>query len=485
MISAQKTDGHITVSVADHGRSISPADRSKLFTKFQQFSTRNSPQERVAAFGEIDVQEGSGEQRPRQVEQEVREHFGQQVFDTVIPRNIRLSEAPSHGKPALFYDAQAKGADSARPSNCLAPGMPPELRSLVEAVGASLDPVTTLGYARFPYFIHYVLKGFGLKLPLQRGQLELYFDPGLANRQSVDIERLAAQWRKLGVRAIYAAAYHFWPNWSYDYGRLVDVCHKNGILVYAWLELPHVSVKFWGDHPNWRAKTATGADGLVGWRYHMDLDIPECQDAVFDFVEDLLKRYPWDGVNIAELNYDTNNGPNDPKNYLPMGTTTRDAFKALGGFDPILLFSPESAYYWEQNPGALKKFNDYRAQRVLAWHRALLEKITPLAQRKDMRQIIMITDGKPSALTLPDGRVYVNSMGLDPRILKETYREVALCRRAGIVINTFMLARDRSLVDFVKRVSEISRGKAYFTNTMTLGQFILMDFLRRKTRRVS
>jgi len=108
-----------------------------------------------------------------------------------------------------------------------------------------------------------------------------------------------------------------------------------------------------------------------------------------------------------------------------------------------------------------------------------------LAQRKDMRQIIMITDGKPSALTQPDGQVYVNSMGLDPRILKATYHEVALCRRAGIVINTFMLARDRSLVDFVKRLSEISRGKAYFTSTMTLGQYILMDFLRRKTRKVS
>ena len=108
-----------------------------------------------------------------------------------------------------------------------------------------------------------------------------------------------------------------------------------------------------------------------------------------------------------------------------------------------------------------------------------------LAQRKDMRQIIMITDGKPSALTLPDGQVYVNSMGLDPRILKATYHEVALCRRAGIVINTFMLARDRSLVEFVKRLSEISRGKAYFTSTMTLGQYILMDFLRHKTRKVS
>jgi Ca-activated chloride channel family protein len=107
-----------------------------------------------------------------------------------------------------------------------------------------------------------------------------------------------------------------------------------------------------------------------------------------------------------------------------------------------------------------------------------------LAQKKDMRQIIMITDGKPSALTQPDGRVYVNSMGLDPKILKETYREVAVCRRAGIMINTFMLARERALVEFVKKVCEIARGKAYFTSTMTLGQYILMDFMRRKTRKV-
>jgi Ca-activated chloride channel family protein len=105
-------------------------------------------------------------------------------------------------------------------------------------------------------------------------------------------------------------------------------------------------------------------------------------------------------------------------------------------------------------------------------------------QRKDMKQIVMITDGKPSALTLPDGRVYINSAGLDPRILQATYREVALCRRSNVMINTFMLARDRSLVDFVKKVTEICRGKAYFTTTMTLGQFILMDFMRRQTRRV-
>lgn len=106
-----------------------------------------------------------------------------------------------------------------------------------------------------------------------------------------------------------------------------------------------------------------------------------------------------------------------------------------------------------------------------------------MAQKKDMKQIVMITDGKPSALTMPNGQVYFNSVGLDPQILKATYREVAECRRAGIMINTFMLARERSLVEFVKKVSEICRGKAYFTNTMTLGQFILMDFMKRRVRR--
>jgi Ca-activated chloride channel family protein len=106
-------------------------------------------------------------------------------------------------------------------------------------------------------------------------------------------------------------------------------------------------------------------------------------------------------------------------------------------------------------------------------------------QRKDMKQIIMITDGKPSAVTLPNGKIYVNSAGLDPAIVKATFAEVAACRRSNILINTFMLARDRHLVDFVKQVSRICRGKAYFANPMTLGQFLLMDFLKGKTRRVA
>ncbi|HEV2387269.1 MAG TPA: VWA domain-containing protein [Candidatus Acidoferrales bacterium] len=107
-----------------------------------------------------------------------------------------------------------------------------------------------------------------------------------------------------------------------------------------------------------------------------------------------------------------------------------------------------------------------------------------LRQRKDMRQIIMITDGKPSALTLEDGRIYKNAFGLDPLVVTRTLEEVARCRRAGILVNTFMLARDYSLVHFVQQVTEICRGKAYFTTPYTLGQYLLMDYVNRKTRHI-
>jgi len=105
-------------------------------------------------------------------------------------------------------------------------------------------------------------------------------------------------------------------------------------------------------------------------------------------------------------------------------------------------------------------------------------------QRKDMRQIIMITDGKPSALTQPDGRIYRNAFGLDPFIVSETCAEVAACRKSGIMINTFMLARDYDLVSFVRRVADICKGKAYFTTPYTLGQYVLMDYMDKKTKTI-
>ena len=112
------------------------------------------------------------------------------------------------------------------------------------------------------------------------------------------------------------------------------------------------------------------------------------------------------------------------------------------------------------------------AQRILA------------RQRKDMKQIVMITDGKPSALTLPDGRIYKNAYGLDPLVVSETLEEVARCKRSNIMINTFMLASDYGLVQFVHKVSEMCRGKAYFTTPDTLGEYLLMDYMNRKSKTI-
>jgi len=112
------------------------------------------------------------------------------------------------------------------------------------------------------------------------------------------------------------------------------------------------------------------------------------------------------------------------------------------------------------------------AQRILA------------QEKKDMKQIIMITDGKPSALTLDDGRVYKNAFGLDPLVISRTMEEVGRCKRQGIMINTFMLATDSALVNFVRQVTELCRGKAYFTTPYTLGEYLLMDYMNRKTRTV-
>ncbi|MGA2418529.1 MAG: VWA domain-containing protein [Candidatus Acidiferrum sp.] len=107
-----------------------------------------------------------------------------------------------------------------------------------------------------------------------------------------------------------------------------------------------------------------------------------------------------------------------------------------------------------------------------------------LRQKKDMRHIVMITDGKPSALTLEDGRIYKNAFGLDPFVVGQTLEEVNKCKRAGIMINTFMLASDYSLINFVQKITEMCKGKAYFTTPYNLGQYLLMDYMQRKTKNI-
>src|SRR5262249_45799783 len=221
---------------------------------------------------------------------------------------------------------------------------------LIVYLAADLDPDTGLGYARYPYAFEHLSRRFGLAPPVTASGAEFYFDPGF--REQAQIEKLVASWQRDGIRAVYAAAWQFYPKWSYDYDRLIRLCHERGIAVYAWFELPQVSEKFWEEHPEWREQTATGRDSDAGWRKMMNLANDDCRASVFDFVTDLIGSHDWDGINIAELGFDTN-GLGDAAAYAPMNGDVRTRFQNEGGFDPRLLFDRQSPYHWQKNREAL------------------------------------------------------------------------------------------------------------------------------------
>ncbi len=108
-----------------------------------------------------------------------------------------------------------------------------------------------------------------------------------------------------------------------------------------------------------------------------------------------------------------------------------------------------------------------------------------LMQRKSAnKQIFLITDGKPTVITEADGAIYRNTFGLDPKIVNRTLDEAVICRRKRIPITTFMVTRDRFLQQFVERLTELNHGRAYFSASDQLGEYLLLDFISNRRRRV-
>ena len=116
------------------------------------------------------------------------------------------------------------------------------------------------------------LADLGLEPPFRSNRLWAFFDG--AYRSRVDLDYFAARWRKAGITALHVAAWHYYdatPEQDAYLRRLIEACHRQGILVYAWLELPHVSEQFWTAHPEWREKTALLQDAHLDWRKLMNL----------------------------------------------------------------------------------------------------------------------------------------------------------------------------------------------------------------------
>jgi hypothetical protein len=194
------------------------------------------------------------------------------------------------------------------------------------------------GYERFPY-IPQALAALGLEAPFRSERLWAFFDS--AYRSRVDIDYFAARWKAAGIGALHVAAWHYWerdPAGDEYLRKLIEACHRNGIVVYAWLELPHVSEKFWDNHRDWREKTALLQDAQLDWRKLMNLTNRAAFTEVSKGVRDLIGRFDWDGVNLAELYFESLEGIDNPARLTPMNDDVRAEFREKHGFDPIELF---------------------------------------------------------------------------------------------------------------------------------------------------
>jgi hypothetical protein len=217
------------------------------------------------------------------------------------------------------------------------------------------------GIERYPYLIQ-ALVDLGLDLPLGTTNLWAFFDSSYRIR--ADVDYLARRWRETGTSVLHVAAWHnMEPDPARDeyLKKLIEACHRHAILVYAWLELPHVSENFWADHAEWREQTAAGQDAQLDWRKLMNLQNPECRKAAAEEIGGLLGRFDWDGVNVAELYFESLEGASNPARFTPMNVDIRRDFERTAGFDPKLLFDASSSYSIAKNPAALRKFLDYRA----------------------------------------------------------------------------------------------------------------------------
>ncbi|MCP5113329.1 MAG: hypothetical protein GY953_21055 [bacterium] len=217
------------------------------------------------------------------------------------------------------------------------------------------------GYERFPYLLH-ALQDLGLEPPFRSRRFWAFFDSSYRSR--VDLDYFATRWRRIGLGALHVAAWHYFePDQERDdyLRRLIEACHRNAIQVYAWLELPHVSEAFWGAHPEWRERTAIGQDAHLDWRKLMNRANRDCHRAVADGVHKLIDRFDWDGVNLAELYFESLEGHENPARFTPLNKDVRLEFTNAHGFDPLALFDESSSLHHSRHPEGLRQFLDYRA----------------------------------------------------------------------------------------------------------------------------
>ncbi len=356
------------------------------------------------------------------------------------------------------------------------------------------------GYERFPHLLH-ALADLGLDPPFRSRRLWAFFDSSY--RLRADVDYLAGRWKAAGIAALHVAAWHYYEGDAeqdaYLHG-LIETCHRNGILVYAWLELPHVSEKFWNDHPGWREKTAVLQDAHLDWRKLMNLSNRECRQAAAEGIRRLVERFDWDGVNLAELYFESLQGHENPSRFTPMNDDARREFRARSGFDPLDLFSPVSPRHYSKNEPGLRSFLDFRADLSLRIQAEWIAELETLRRRKpDLDLVLTHVDDRfdtrmrdaigadaAGLLSMPGARTFtflvedpatVWNLGPDRyRRIAEKYAGLTDPGRLGIDINVVERYQDvyptkqqtgMELLQLVHRAaSSFARVALYFENSI-------------------
>ena len=229
------------------------------------------------------------------------------------------------------------------------------------------------GYEKFPYLAQALVE-LGFAPPYRGRDLWAFFDSGY--RARADFDYLAQQWRRAGIAALHVASWHYFEadaEKSQELERLILACHRQRILVYAWIELPHVSERFWQQHPEFREQTGNGQDAQLDWRKLVNLHDPHCAAAVAAGIGQMLTRFDWDGANLAELYFESLEGVANPARFTPMNATVRKEYAAQHGHDPITIFT---------NPERVPAFLEYRAALATKLQTEWLERLGAIRKLK-------------------------------------------------------------------------------------------------------
>ena len=232
----------------------------------------------------------------------------------------------------------------------------------------AVAPPGPRGFERLP-FLPQALASMGVTPGVAARRLHAFFDDSYRSR--ADVGYLARGWRRMGIGTLHVASWHFVEaDSAHDaYLRaLIDAAHREGIRVYAWLELPHVSDRFWRDHPEWRERDGAGHDAVVFWRRPINLLHPAARTEAQRVIGAMLRRFDWDGANLSELYFEGLRGPEDPSHLTPFNDDVRRAVQQRHGFDPLALLDPASPTFHVRAPDRLREFQAYRVEAARALH---------------------------------------------------------------------------------------------------------------------